>query len=354
MRAGYLDALATTTTAEAEAKAEAGQAALDQASAALVYFNRFTDVWQAIEEAPLDEFADVLEGATAISQLQESGDIVEIDRRGRALAERITGKPTELPAGIGVVLLHLDIAAESLYDTDRFWSGAGEVYRLAAARPEALIGLFEDASWRQELAMLGVDIRDAGFELQAVSAASSNRRRQIKSLLGVGAHLFEQAARPLLATVLCLQRRSPYARERAKDSNTLVREVEQAGLGHLLVGLDPKIRDADAHGQFELTDDGVNFTGTRGTLTTASDPELVDVILAGLESTSLVYWGLMTALIEAGADPVEIERLAPAESRRPTRSSTCSTWPAGRTSRSPSMAATSTRGESGTSRVLSA
>ena len=314
MRTSYLEALAARTMAEAEAKAEAGQAALDHASAALNHFNRFTDVWQAIEEVPVgDEFADVLEGATAISKLQESGNIVEIDRRGRALAERITGKPTELPAGIGVVLLHLDIAAESLYDTDRFWSGAGEVYRLAAARPEALLSLFEDASWRRELAMLAVGIRDAGFELQAVSAASSNRRRQIKSLLGVGAHLFEQSAPPLLATVRSLQQRSAYARERSKEPNTLAHEVKQSSLGHLLIGIDAKIRDADAHGRVELTDDGINFTGTRGSLTTASDAELVDVILAGLESISLFYWGLMIAMIEAGADPVEIEKLAPAE-----------------------------------------
>jgi hypothetical protein len=144
-------------------------------------------------------------------------------------------------------------------------------------------------------------VRDAGFESAAVAAAAGdNRRRLIQSALRLAARQIERAAHPLLATLLAIERRQPYGSERRRDINALLTRVSQWGHEGLLLGLDPKLRDADAHGAFEIDDEGVRLT--RGTVNYLSDEELIDFVLAGTESIVAVYWGLVAALVAAGVE----------------------------------------------------
>ena len=64
----------------------------------------------------------------------------------------------------------------------------------------------------------------------------------------------------------------------------MLTRAAQAGHEDLLLGLDVKLRDADAHGKFAIDDAGVRLTGSRGKLDYLTDDELVDVTIAGTES----------------------------------------------------------------------
>jgi len=177
----------------------------------------------------------------------------------------------------------------------------------------ALQGLFADAEWRVDLVAISLEARDAGFEAAAVAALAANRRRMVQSALRLAARQIERAAHPLLATLLAVTARKAYASERKRDIGALLTLTAQAGHEDLLVGLDEKLRDADAHGKFTIDDAGVSLTGSRGKLDYLTDEELVDVTIAGTESIVALYWGLVAALVAAGVDVEELEGAVAAE-----------------------------------------
>lgn len=310
VRDTYLDAFTAATVQDAEQAAARGQAALDAAAAALERFNAVAEAWRRVDEADLtDEYGDLLAGAEAIAALSGTADMVELDRKGAELFIRITDDNVSCPTGFGLRLQLLDLAVEASMDPERFWQAARDAYQLLAPHDVALGGLFEDADWRTDLAALSVETRDAGFEAAAVGAAAGvNRRRLVQSALRLAARQIERAAQPLLATLLAVHGRQSYARERGRDINTLLTRARQAGLEDLLLGLDPKLRDADAHGEFELDATGVRLTGTRGKLDYLTDEELVDVTLAGTESILALYSGVVASLVAAGVDAETLEQ----------------------------------------------
>lgn len=314
IRDTYFDALTAATVNETEAAAARGQGAIDAAAAALARFNALADAWERVESADLTgEHGDVLAGAEAVAALSGTADMVVLDRKGAELFARITDGAVGAPSGFGLRLQLLDLAVQASMDPTRFWRSARGVYELLVEHDIALRGLFADADWRADLVGVSLEVRDAGFEAAAVAAASANRRRLVQSALRLAARQIERAAQPLLATFLAIEGRQPYAGERKRDINALLTRASQSGHDDLLVGLDPKLRDADAHGKFEMDDDGVRLTGSRGKLEYLSDEELVDVTLAGSESIVALYWGLLGALIAAGVDVEELEEAVAAE-----------------------------------------
>jgi hypothetical protein len=306
----YLDAFVADSPGSAESHANAGQEHLDAAARILDYFNHFTDVTEALDPVSIDdEFAALFTGAGVVSALAGTGDLAKLDRKGQELLRRIAGEDLPAATGMGVGLLHLEVAAEILYDTERLWQAAHEVHKILRANPQALQGLVSDPHWASEIAAIATSARDASFELSAVSAVTENRRRLVQALIRLGAKQFESIGPPLLATVAAVRSRRSYAQERRKDANTLVSELTQAGFAPLLMGLDAKIRDADAHGQYRLEDDRIFFVGTRGELVEATDEELLDFVLTGTESVTAIYWGIVVALLTSGVAPEEVERL---------------------------------------------
>ena len=174
-------------------------------------------------------------------------------------------------------------------DPARFWRTARRVFESVVSHDLALRGLFDDPDWRADFVSVSIETRDAGFEASAVAAAGANRRRLVQSALRLAARQIERAAQPLLATLLAIEGRQSYASERKRDINALLTRASQGGHDELLLGLDPKLRDADAHGAFEIDSNGVRLTGTRGKLNYLSDEEVVDVTMAGTESIVAVY-----------------------------------------------------------------
>jgi hypothetical protein len=315
LRDAYLDALIAETVEKARDAGARGQAAIDAAAAALDHFNRYSDAWLTVDAGDLShEFGDLLAGAQAVASLSETSNMIELDRAGAQLFERITEGKVACPTGLGVGLQLLNLAVEGSLDPNRFWTATGKVYRVLAENKSALVSLFADAAWRDDFVAVTRETRDAGFEAAAVAeAAGGNRRRLIQSALRLAARQIERAAQPLLATILAVHLHRPYASERRRDINSLLMRAGQAGLSDLLDGLDPKLRDADAHAAFTIESEGVRLTGTRGELEYLSDDELVDVTLAGTESVIAQYWGLLAALVDAGIDAEEIEQAIAAE-----------------------------------------
>jgi hypothetical protein len=311
VRDTYLAALTSATMEEAERAAASGQEAIDAAAAALAEFNALAAAWQRIHDADLrEEQADVLAGAEAVVDLANTTDVVDLDRKGAELFERIVDGAVECPAGLGVRLQTINLAVEASMDPARFWPIARGVYGVFARHATALGELFTDAEWRADLAGVAVELREAGLEAAAVGFLAWNRRLLIQSALRLAARQIERAAHPLLATLLAIEGRQPYASKRRRDIGDLLKQTAQAGHDDLLVGLDPKLRDADAHGKFRIDDGGVRLTGTRGKLDYLSDDELVDVTFAGTESITAVYFGLIAALVAANVDVEELEKLA--------------------------------------------
>lgn len=312
-RDAYLDAFAAATVEEAEEAAERGQAAIDGVAAALDRFNALDDAWERVDSAGLaDEDGDLLGLAGAVVEFSGVTDMIVLDREGAGLFSRITGDDDMAPPGLGLSLQLLDFVIEAAMDPTRFWPTAQDVYRLLLKHDAALRLLYADAAWRGDFAGVTVEVRDAGFEATAVAAAGANRRRLVQSFLRLAARQIERASQPLLATLLAIEGRRPYATERNRDINSLLTRAAQSGHEGLLLGLDPKLRDADAHGNFEIDEDGVRLTGARGHLDYLSDPELVDIALAGTESVIALYWGLVAALVAVGIDVEEIEELVAA------------------------------------------
>ena len=314
VRDTYLEALTAPTPDEAEQASARGQAAIDAAAAALERFNDLTDAWQRVHEADLaEEHSDVLAGAEGVVDLTGTTDMVELDRQGAELFARITGGGVACPSGLGLALHLLALAVEGSMDPPRFWATSRSVYELLAPHEAALRGLFSDANWRADLAAASLEVRDAGFEAAAVAAVTGNRRRLVQSALRLSARQIERAAPTLLATLLALESRQPYASKRRRDIGTLLTQTARAGHENLLLGLDPKLRDADAHGEFTLDDSGVRLTGSRGKLDYLTDDELIDVTLAGGESIAALHWGVIAALVAAGVDVERLEEIAAAE-----------------------------------------
>src|SRR5579859_5311238 len=138
----YLQAFVADTMEAAAEAGDEGQEQLDAAARILDYFNRFTSVTDELNTRGDDnEFAPLLEGASLVSALAGTGDLGALDKKGQELLRRIAGDDLPAVSGSGVALLHMDAAAEALFDTERLWRAARETYDALRANPQGLRGL---------------------------------------------------------------------------------------------------------------------------------------------------------------------------------------------------------------------
>jgi hypothetical protein len=302
-------ALVAPTPAAVNDEAESGQAALDQAAAIIARFNAVSDERAALDELELtDEYGDVVAGAAGAFTLAGARNLIEFEQSGAALFERMTGTRA-CPVGFGIRLQMLNLIVESSFDEDRFWESTRAAYRAMIDSSEAFARLARDERWRRDFVLISREARDAGPEAAAITAAGANRRRELRSGIRLGATITERLAPGLVATLLSIKRRNAYTRERAKEIRTLLNEGNAAGYGSLLQGIDLAFRDADAHGEFEISDDGVRFTGTRREYDFLSDEELLDRVFMGFESVSALHVGIAAALPAVGVEHEELEEI---------------------------------------------
>jgi hypothetical protein len=309
LRASYLEALRAPTVAEVNAAGERAQDALDTASAAIDRLNDVGDAYERAGEIDLGEDqAAILAAAEAAVSLSDAANMLELDREGALLLSRIAGETLPCPPGFGLRLQLLEFAVAGTFYPARFWAAARTVYQRVSSNVDALRRLFEDAAWRRDFAAISQEVMDAYFEAAAVAATGTqNRRRLIRSALRLAGRHIERASPSLLATLATVEGRKSYASERRRDFNDLLNQAGARGDGELLLGLDAKLRDADAHGKYEIDRDGVRLTGSRGNLDYLRDAELVDVTLAAIESIVALHWGITVALLAVGVDTDELD-----------------------------------------------
>lgn len=299
----YIGALTCDTPSEAERLSSEAQDALDRAAESIAGYSSLLDHWNQIDDSSMNPM-DVLPSlAAAASGLNESADIVDLDSRGSALFERVTGhEPADPGLGIGMVIT--DFVASVIYDSESLWSKAETAYNVLASDRRQLVSLLETESWLGDYAASVTELRDAATEAAALSAAATNERIEVRATVRLGARLFEPIARPLLVPLLAIAKGRSVERLTSKDPNVAVTQMRQAGLGRLVEGLHVAIRDADAHNSYMLEGDKVLLTSTRGEYSELTLAQLLDSVLTGMETLHSLYFALTCAFIVAGV-PIE-------------------------------------------------
>jgi hypothetical protein len=125
---------------------------------------------------------------------------------------------------------------------------------------------------------------------------TANEKRLGRAAVRLGHLNAERAAKYLIATLLAAYRGRDYTELRKKDLGALLSEARGVRLDSLLLGTDAAMRHGDAHGEFAVEADGVRFTADRREYDFLTWPELVDRVIAGIESTSAMFTAVLCAV----------------------------------------------------------
>lgn len=300
----YVEAMVAEVPDEARRAAESAQGLIDDAAAAMGRFNEMRQRQERIEDrlddpGPLWSLVGMSEAATGPAG--SGGDMFSVDAAGEPLFDRVTGGAVPMPTGIGLGLYLTEIQVEEAGDAERFWEVAGQVYRLLSAHPDRLGRLVGDDGWRDDFAGAQVEMFESGLEARPL-LVQERPRTVARAMVRLGAAFFERVAPCLLATVLAVGKGRDYTRLRGRDPRMLRDQVRDQRWEGLTEGLDAAIRDADAHGEFQLDDEGVSFSSDRREYDRLTFDELGDRVLVGWESTLAVHTGLTCAATVSGVD----------------------------------------------------
>jgi hypothetical protein len=295
----YLLALTSDTAPESQHHAAAAQVALDTAGEQASAYADVIGLWEAVDDAPLDPL-DVLP-ALAAAAYESSGaaSLLELDQAGAQVYTRITGK-TDVEVGVGLGLEVTRFVASVLFDERAFWSKAALAFDLLSADLLKTAALASDHRWLSDYEEAAAEMRDALVEAAVLSAAATHHRLEVRAAVRLGARLFEPIARPLLVPLLVIGKKRDLARFITKDPNVVVKQLRDAGFGALCDGLLAAMRDADSHNRYRLDGDTIALTSSRAEVREVTAPELLDIVLAGLETVHALHAALTCAFLEAG------------------------------------------------------
>ena len=295
---GCMEALRAPTAPEAERLANAAQADLTAAQDAVARWADRRDAWLGAEEDPPS--GDLVWDGTSRAMLLLGGEhdgFIEIEQSGQPQFERVTGE-TPSPAGIGLALRMAEVTAEAVFDVDRFWRCAELAYRRLTSterRGRAAIGsVAATPGWADDMRAVQMQLAEAIRDLPDLTTA--NETRMGRATVRLGHLVAERAAKYLIATLLAAYRDRDYTELRKMDLGALLTEAGQVGLASLLLGVDKAMRHGDAHGEFTIEDDGIRFTADRREYDFLTWPELVDRVMAGIESTNAIFVAVLCAV----------------------------------------------------------
>ena len=150
---------------------------------------------------------------------------------------------------------------------------------------------------------------DSALELDhSLSGAAGVERLEFRAAIRLGAVLVERVAQVFLATLMTVHMRRDWRSMANRDVNALRQTAADAGYGSLLLGIDLALRDADAHGDYRLTEGGVEFTSDRAEYTELTEDELVDRVLAASESCLAIHTGIVCVLATRGVPVEELDQ----------------------------------------------
>jgi len=298
-------AAATASNPEAAQALEAvGQGHLNHAAAQIGVVNDRLDWWGLNKTIGLPD--SLITAAVAAYDSTGAQNLLDLDRRGMARYERISGKATG-PAGIGVGLL-LDLGlADRTFDEDRVFRVARTVYERVDRHRAGFLGLVADAGWRADL----LHARRVFYEAQLTTETllrelAGDRRVEAGAVMQLGSKLTERVSAALVGLAVAADRR--ISLKRTADYSVVHGAARAAGLGDLLLGFDARIRNADAHADFDIADDHVVLGRNHGRPERVSDEDLVDIVLAAVESCAAIFAAIDCVLVEEG-HPAAQDRL---------------------------------------------
>ena len=301
----YLEAAQAPDPEQAQAHESPAQSYLDAAAAQAHELARRLDWWGI--DASIELPGSVVRSAGYAYDITGAENILELDERGKPIYARITGSRSP-PSGSGVGLLLDTGQIEMAFDADRFFEVARLAYRRFKDNQTKLVSLLDDAGWRTDLLAARREHYEARLEAETlIRRLEGQRRMEARALLRLGGKVTEKVG----GTVVGLLTASGAKKQlrRNADYTSVLQAAEQAGLGRLLLGFDTRIRNADAHADFDVLDDAVVLNPRAGSPSRLSDAEFVDAVFAGIESSAAILCGLDCLLLEldhpSGRDRIE-------------------------------------------------
>jgi hypothetical protein len=292
----YLEAAVAPDPSAAERLQAVAQGHLDEASRQIHLVNIRLDWWGVDHTVQLPDSA--VAAAAAAYDATGAQNLIDLDSRGMALYERISGRATG-PTGIGAgLLVDLGLVDRAL-DEARVYRVANIAYSRVDPNRAKFTALLDDPGWRADLLQVRRVFYEAQVEAETLlRKLAGHRRLEAGAVLALGFKMTESVSKTLLGLVLAAS--SPAAPKRTADYDDVLAAAKKAGLGDALLGFDEHIRNAHAHVDFEVTDDGVLLGRNRAKPVRLNDEELVDVVLASLESCAALFGGLDCVISEEG------------------------------------------------------
>jgi len=234
--------------------------------------------------------------------------LVDLEARGAQIYESITGG-LACPVGLGFSLMLTESKVRDVFDAERFHHDVRRAFEAFIERPLQLDALIQDADWQAAVRRAGRELFSAAVEaFDQASGSIEHKWFETRAMLRLSLLMTEGVAPIYLATLLALRRKDDWRRYQHWDPGQLLKEVEDAKLGELVVGLDVGVRDADAHRAYQQLEDGIALTSrARVGDREISAEELLDLTLAALESCVVLQTALMCAMTARGVAPEDLD-----------------------------------------------
>lgn len=304
----YLACLSADTPLAVQRAAVEGQLALDRAAEqATDLAGRLERAGRVADSGSLTEA--LINLASEASEIVGSGDVSALDEAGHERFQRVTGSQ-DCAAGMGATLFLSDLLVDATLDRERFWNSVKETFTVLIAARERLRALLGAQTWLDDFSDATERLFDSMVAQQAVAAAATRDRDHVRAAMTLAQDLLEGPAQRYLSTILTAHRGRRYEKVRKQDAGALVNQVRDAGLASLLVGLDRGLRHARAHESFQLKDGVVVLDRKGGPPESLALDELVDGVLAGMESVFAMQVGMVIAAASLGHDVAKLDALA--------------------------------------------
>jgi hypothetical protein len=290
----YLEAAQAPDPEQAQAHESPAQRHLDGAADQAHELSRRLEWWGI--EASIELPGSVVRSASYAYDATGAENLLELDELGKPIYTRITGK-APAPTGSGVGLL-LDVGQiEMAFDSDRFYEVAASTYQRLSSHRKELVELLDDAGWREDLLAARREHYEARLEAETlIRRLEGERRMEARALLRLGGKVTEKVGGTVVGLLTAAGAKRPLRRQ--ADYTSVFQAARQAGLAPLLLGFDVRIRNADAHADYQVLEDAIVLNPRLGPPSQLRDDEFVDTVLAGLESSSAILCGFDCVLLE--------------------------------------------------------
>ena len=291
-----IDAATAPDPDSARALETIAQAHLDEAAKQIGLVDDRLEWWGVEHTIRLPD--SLINAASVAYDSTGAQDIVDLDRRGMPLYERISGRSAG-PTGIGVGLL-LDLGlADRAFDEARLYRVAQLVYARLDRNRAAFAALLEDAGWRSDLLHARRLFYESQLEAETLLRdLAGDRRIEASAVLHLGAQMTERVSGTLLGLVLAPEH--PASLTRSSEYDAVHRAARAAGLSDAMEGLDDRVRNAASHQDFDVGPDYVVLGRHHAKPAKVTDGDLVDIVLASLESCAAMFAAIDCIATEEG------------------------------------------------------